>query len=83
MYYPHNWHKIGCHGNVPREIKQGTSDLSSTAIVLPLPVKIGQVDVVIIGLAEITKIKKTSAKHKPSSPAIRAERVGQKTYHKC
>jgi len=42
-------------------------------------VKIGPVDVE-IGLTEITKnilkIKKTSAKHKPSSSAFRAERVG-------
>jgi len=40
--------------------------------------EIGPVDVEIIGLKEVTKIlkNKTSAKHKPSSPALRAERVG-------
>ena len=43
-------------------------------------VNIGPVDVDIIALTEITKniIKKIkkSAKHKPSSPALRAQRVG-------
>jgi len=41
--------------------------------------KIGLVDVELVGLTEITKnIKnKTSAEHKPSSPAHPAERVGQ------
>jgi len=42
-------------------------------------VKIGPVDVEIIGLTEITKKttkNKTSAKHKPFSPALRAERMG-------
>ena len=43
-------------------------------------VNIGPADVEIIGLAEINKnvflIKQTTAKHKPSSPAFRAERVG-------
>jgi len=41
--------------------------------------EIGLVEVELVGLTEITKnIKnKTSAEHKPSSPAHRAERVGQ------
>ena len=40
-------------------------------------VKIDLVDVEITGLTEITiYIKITSAKHKPSSPALCAERVG-------
>ena len=26
VYYPHNWHKIGCHGNVPRGIEKLTPD---------------------------------------------------------
>ena len=34
------WHKIGWHGNVPSGIEKLTSDLSSTAIVLP-SLKIG------------------------------------------
>jgi len=43
-------------------------------------VKIGPVDVEIIGMTEITtnlkiNLKKTLAKHKPSSPALGAERV--------
>jgi len=39
-------------------------------------VKIGPVDVEIIGLTEITKNKKATAKRKSSSPALGAERVG-------
>jgi len=42
-------------------------------------VKIDPVDVEIIGPTEITKnilLNKTLAKHKPTSPAFRAERVG-------
>ena len=39
--------------------------------------KIGLVHVEIIGPTEITKnIFKTTAKYEPSSPALRAERVG-------
>jgi len=41
------------------------------------PVKIDPVGVEIIGLTEVTKIYfKTTAKHKLSSPSLRAERVG-------
>jgi len=39
-------------------------------------VKIGPVDVEIIGLTEITEKSKTPAKQKPSSYALRAEGVG-------
>ena len=40
-------------------------------------VKIGHVNVEVIGLDRNQyKIKKTSAEHKPSSPSLRAKRVG-------
>jgi len=43
-------------------------------------VKIDLIDAEIIGVTKVTKnilkIKKTSAKHAPTSPALRAERVG-------
>ena len=40
-------------------------------------VKIGPADIEMIGLTEITnEYFKTSVKHKPSLPALRAERVG-------
>jgi len=53
-------HKIGWHGNVFSGIEKLTSDLSSTAIVVPSLqnwIKIGPVDVEIIGLTEIIKNK--------------------------
>jgi len=73
-------HQIGCHGNVPRGIEKnnfrsfiyGQSSNNSANFA-----KIGPVDVEIIGLTEITKIYfETTAKHKPSSPALRVDRVG-------
>jgi len=47
----HNWHKIDCHGNVSRGIEKGISSRSSAAYLM----KIGPVDVEIIGLTEITE----------------------------
>jgi len=74
-------HKIGCHDNVPRgiEINNFRSFIYGQSSTNPANfVKIGPLDVEIIGLTEITKNtkNKTSAKHKPSSRALRAERVG-------
>jgi len=72
-------HKIDCHGNVPRGIEKVTSDRSSTAEFYQMQqwhsimrnqssanfVKIGLVDVEIIGLTNHQKyfLNKTSPKH--------------------
>jgi len=62
VYYLHNWRKIGCHGNVPRGIEKGNfrSFIYTTFSSSTIPassVKIGLVDVKIIGLTGITKNK--------------------------
>jgi len=51
-------HKIGCHGNVPSRIEKNTfsSFIYSQSSTKPANfVKIGLIDVEIIGLTEITK----------------------------
>ena len=72
-------HKIGCHGNVPRGMEKSnfSSFIYGQSSTNPANlVKIGPVDVDIIGLIKITKICiKITAKHTPCSPGLRAERV--------
>ena len=62
-----------------KKITSGRSSTAKSSTNRTNFLKIGSVDVAIIGLKEIAKniIKnKTAAEHKPSSPALRAERVG-------
>jgi len=74
---PQNWlpqqHPLKHRKNNFRSFIYGQSSTSPANFV-----KIGQVDVEIIGVTEITKIflNKISAKHKPCSPALHAEWVG-------
>jgi len=67
--------KIGCHGNVPWRIKKTNFRLIIYSQILPTPAnfaKVGAVDVDIIGLKRIVKMRNSSRTDSLSGPLSRA-----------